>query len=325
MFEKIFGIFRKRKKADVSQQIPGETGEDAFGVGDTGMEEDFDAETISLETGMSDGGFASSSGAGESAPGTGVSAGIAEPTTDQDSGLGLEPPETAEEEEPLGGPISPPPEVEAVPRLKRKRGKGRIKAALTTVLVVIIGLAIGFFAVRPAMHIVKKLLTAGPTPEEQLAKIQAEDAQLDKQLTDYHSVGTIEQIMEVKNELDKRSEMADQMKAIEVKVANTPAVEKNIDELSTRLENVNRELEVQKGSLANVQKAVKQLGARKDYLASATTKNLEQIAINQKKSNTLKAHMNPESIRKAEAASTMHHDVYKSLGQTTSNALSPSS
>ena len=55
MFEKIFGIFRKRKKADVSQQIPGDTGEDVFGVGDTGMEEDFDAETISLETGMSDG------------------------------------------------------------------------------------------------------------------------------------------------------------------------------------------------------------------------------------------------------------------------------
>ena len=30
MFEKIFGIFRKRKKAAISQEIPGEMDEDMF-------------------------------------------------------------------------------------------------------------------------------------------------------------------------------------------------------------------------------------------------------------------------------------------------------
>ena len=59
MFEKIFGIFRKRKKADISQDIPGDIGEELFDVGDAEFGEEFDADTISLETGMSDGGFSS--------------------------------------------------------------------------------------------------------------------------------------------------------------------------------------------------------------------------------------------------------------------------
>ena len=52
MFEKIFGIFRKKKKDDFSTEIPGDTDEDMFDLGDSEMGDDFDADTISLETGM---------------------------------------------------------------------------------------------------------------------------------------------------------------------------------------------------------------------------------------------------------------------------------
>ncbi|UCD57771.1 MAG: hypothetical protein JSV16_01285, partial [Candidatus Hydrogenedentota bacterium] len=89
MFEKIFGIFRKRKKAEISQEIHGETGEDMFDIGDAGFGDEFDADTISLETGMSEGGFPGSSGEEESGLDFGEPVGVTEPPTDMDEELGL--------------------------------------------------------------------------------------------------------------------------------------------------------------------------------------------------------------------------------------------
>lgn len=330
MFEKIFGIFRKRKKADVSQEIPGDTGEDMFDVGDVGFGDEFDADTISLETGMSDGGFSGSSG-GEagSGPDLGEPIGVTEPPVDEELGLGMdfgeEVSEGAVTGEEIGeipereAPISPPPEVEEYAPPKRGRG---IKGVLVMVAVAVVGLVIGFFGVKPAMHVVQKILTSGPTPAEQLAAFQEENAQLEAQLTDYRAVGTIDDIVAVRNELEKRAKMSKEMSAIEAKIADQATVEERLDQLTARLDETNRELTVQKGSLANVQKGIKQIEARNNYLISSTRKRLDQIEADRMKSEVLRARLEPERVERAEAEASLTLDIQEGLKQTTTEALS---
>lgn len=333
MFEKIFGIFRKRKKTDVSQEIPGDTGEDMFDVGDVGFGDEFDADTISLETGMSDGGFSGSSG-GEagSGPDLGEPIGVTEPPVDEELGLGMDFGEevsegavTGEEVGEIGeipereAPISPPPEVEEYAPPKRGRG---IKGVLVMVAVAAVSLAIGFFGVKPAMHVVQKILTSGPTPAEQLAAFEEENAELEAQLTDYRAVGTIDDIVAVRDELEKREQMSKEINAIEAKIADQATIEERLDQLTARLNETQRELTVQKGSLANVQKGIKQIEARNNYLISSTQERLDQMENDRMTAETLKARLEPERVEKAEAEASLTLDIQEGLKQTTAEALS---
>lgn len=319
MFEKIFGIFRKRKKTDISQEIPGDLGEDTFAP-DSGFEEDFEADTISLETGISaDSGFSDSG----IASGPGIDEGMQEPGASdlgdllgEDTAVGAQAPPFEEE-----GPISPAPEVQAYTPPKRKRG---IKGVLVMVAVIVIGLAIGFFGVQTAVQFAQKLLTKGPTPAEQLAAVEAENAQIKNQLTGYRAVGNIQQIVAIREELKKRTDLVGQIQGIDTKIANQPSVEKRIDSLSGQLDATSRQLVIQKGALANVEKALKQVEARNKYLVSATKKNLELTEEARMRSDILKERLSPEEIDQAETAGSLHRSIQKQLQENSSEALSPS-
>jgi len=214
MFEKIFGIFRKKKKDDFSAEIPGDTDEEMFDLGDSEMEDDFDADTISLETGMSDGDFSGSSGGGmaESDPEFGDSLGDLESPGD-DVGIGMLDLEE-DSAQGIGGleePVTPPPEVEpmeeepfAVPAPKRSK-----KGLLVTVGIVVVGLLVGFLLSSPAsIEAIKRATSSEPTIQEQLGALTAENADLKKKLEVYRSVGTMEEILATKAEIKKREEIS---------------------------------------------------------------------------------------------------------------------
>jgi hypothetical protein len=322
MFEKIFGIFRKRKKADVSQEIPGDTGEDMFDVGEAGLEEDFDADTISLETGMSDGGF--SSGPPADSGGFGEPVGVTEAPLDEDLGLGVDFEEGGaapggpklEEKE----PVSPLPQVEAFAPRKRK---GKIKSAIPIAAVALVGLVGGFFAARPAVEFVQKILKGGPTLQEQLADLTMKNKQLEDQLAKYRAVGNIEEILAIQQEFQKRNQMSSEIGAIESKIADQAAVEERLDQVSARLVQVNRELLIQKGALGNVQKAVKQLKARNDYLVTSTEKNLDQIRQAEIETEQLKARLEPSRVESAEAAALLPYELQEEIGRKGIESLPP--
>jgi hypothetical protein len=308
MFEKIFGIFRKRKKSDVSQDIPGDLGEETFG-GDTGFEEDFDADTISLETGISgDSGFESG---GASGGDVGTPSGEPGPGMDLEgdtAGIMEEAPSLETE-----GPISPPPEVEAYASPKRKRG---FKEVLVTAAIVVACLAIGFFGVQPGIKIAQKALSSGPTLEEQLTALQSENAQLESQLAAYRAVGNIDAITAIRDELKTRSGLVEQTKQIEAKVADRPLVEKQFDTVGSQLERTLLELVIQKGALANAEKAVKQVEARNNYFISSTKTSLEQITSAGVKAQVLKERLDPATIEQAEAAGMLHYSIRKNLEES---------
>jgi hypothetical protein len=317
MFEKIFGIFRKRKKTDISEEIPGGLGEDTFAGDSGGFEEDFDADTISLETGISgDSGF-SDSMPGDTDVGVAADSGL-----DADLGLG---------EEPLGGvmdreaapyeaegPISPPPEAEEY--IPKKRG-GKLKGILVTTAIAVIGLAVGFFGVQPGIQVIQKITSQGPTLAQQLAAVDAENAQYEAQLTGYRAVGDIEKITAIRTELEKRSELLEQTKQIEMKIADRPSVEARLDRDGVQLENTNRNLVIQKGTFANVEKAVKQVEARNGYLIASTKKSLALIADTGSKAQVLKERLDPEDVQQAEAAALLHYSIRKSLEESMADTV----
>lgn len=316
MFEKIFGIFRKRKKTDISEEIPGGIGEETF-AGDTGgFEEDFDADTISLETGISgDSGFSDSAGMAEDsdlgvATGSGLEADLG-PDLGEDF-LGGTTDQEAAAYEPEG-PISPAPEAESY--TPKKRG-GKLKGILVTAVVVIIGLAAGFFGVQPGIQVIQKLTSQGPTPAEQLADVDAENAQYEAQLTGYRAVGDIEKITAIRNELEKRSQLVEQTKQIEMKIADRPSVETRLERDGVQLENTQRNLVIQKGTFANVEKAVKQVEARNGYLIDSTKKSLALIADTGAKAQVLKERLDPEDVQQAEAAALLHYSIRKNLEES---------
>ncbi|MBI4830768.1 MAG: hypothetical protein HY801_04270 [Candidatus Lindowbacteria bacterium] len=318
MFDKIFGIFRKRKRADISQEIPGE-GEDMLETGGAELGEEFDADTISLETGMSDGGFGSSSG-GAAGGGLGEAVGVTEPPLDEDLGLdvGEEAPAAAPFRE---GAVSPP-EVEPFTPPPAPKRKGRLKGVVAAVVVALIGLAAGFFGAKPGIELAKDLITPGPTPAQQLAQLQGENTKMEQQLTAYRGVGTLEEILAVKNELQKRTDMAAEVDAIERKVANRPAEEERLDRVSVQLDLTRRELLIQKGSLANVQKAVKQIEARNNYLMTSARKFLDKTAEAKAKSEVLKARLEPDRIKEAETAAFLSRETERKVGDSANEAFS---
>jgi hypothetical protein len=322
MFDKIFGIFRKRKKADISQELPGEADEDMLDTGGVELGEEFDADTISLETGMSDGGFSSSSGGGADG-GFGEATGVTEAPLDEETGLG----DIGEEAMGVhgeGGPVSPPPEVEAFtpPPKRGSRLKTRLKGVVAAVVVAVVCLAVGFLGAKPAVELVKDLLTPGPTPAQQLAQFQEDNGKMEKQLASYRAVGTLEEIVVVKTELQKRTELATGIVAIDKKVANQPAEEERLERVSVELDMTKREMLIQKGSLANVQKAVKQIEARNNYLMTSTRKFLDQTAEAKAKSEVLKTRLEPDRIKKAEVSAFLSRDTEQEVGRTAKEALS---
>jgi hypothetical protein len=329
MFEKIFGIFRKGKKTDFSAEIPGETDEgDMFDMGDTGMGEDLDADTISLETGMSDGGFSDPSGGMASDPEFGDSfGGIDSPLDDGlDTGIGLEdsgPPEFGA----LDEPITPPPEVEALdeePFDIPAAGKKSKKGLLVTIAVAIIGLAVGFVGAMPdSVEKIRRVISSEPTVLEQVEELTAKNVDLEAKLKNYRSVGTIEEIVALKAELAERNGMIKDMEATEARIANRPAVEERLEIANSELGQTQRALYIQQGTLANVQKSLKQIEARNNYLISSTRTRLDELAIAVKKSEILKARLEAERIKEAEEAAMMPRDSQNAVEQAALEALSP--
>jgi hypothetical protein len=324
MFEKIFGIFRKRKKADISQDIPGDAGEDLFDVGDAEFGDDFDADTISLETGMSDGGFSTPSGDVISDEEI-VSA---EPVSGEEGEdeFGAFDDYEAEEEMPGAAMaeegMSPLPEVEPevyAPPKARRGGKG----ILVIIIVVLIGLVAGFFlSTDSSIEMAKRIISSEPTLLEQLETLRVENEQLNGQLKKYRAVGTIDEILAVKAELKKRNDMTAEIEAIENKVADRPAVEGRLAKAKARLSQTERDLVIHKGSLANVQKALKQIEARNNYFVVSTNENLDQIREAGAKSEVLKARLEAERIQRAETNAFMSRDVQEGVERTALEALS---
>jgi len=328
MFEKIFGIFRKGKKADFSAELPGETDEEMFDLGDTGMDTDFEADTISLETGMSEGDFSDPSAGGmASDPEFADTFGDSEPPMDEglDLGVGLEegPSDIGALEEPIT-PTPPPmveePEEEAYAAPKAKRSK---KGLLVTIVVAIVGLLAGFLVSAPSsIEMINRATSSEPTLQEQLETLTAGNAKLDTQLKAYRSAGTVEEVLEIRAELQKRQEMATQMTTVEDKIDDRTALEDRLDRVTARVDQVKRSLTIQEGTLANVQKSLKQIEARNNYLISTTRKNLEQIKTASVKSDALKGRLSETRIDRAESSAMMSRDVQEGVQQSALEALS---
>ena len=323
MFEKIFGIFRKRKKADISQDIPGDIGEDLFDVGDAEFGDDFDADTISLETGMSDGGFQSAPDGGivSSEPGLADSGVGVESPFEEDQGMGFDVDEDMAGAMPADEGVSPLPEVEpayAAPKAKRG-GKG----ILVIIILAVVGLAAGFFlSTPPAVEQFKRIISSEPTLQEQFEQLAVDNAQLTDQLKGYRSVGTIDEILAMKAELAKRKNMAADMDAVNKKIADRPAVEERLDRTLARLKQTQRDLTIQEGALANVQKALKQIEARNNYFVASTNQRLEQMANDAEKSELLKSRLEPERVQRAETNAYASRDLHEGIEQTAFEALS---
>jgi hypothetical protein len=328
MFEKIFGIFRKGKKSDFSAEIPGETDEgDLFDIGDTGMDDDFDADTISLETGMSDGSFSDAPGGMASEPEFGDSFGGMDSPIDDglDTGIGLED-SGADEFGALEEPITPPPEVEpiddepyAVPDIKKSSKKG----LLVTIVLVIAGLVLGFFAATPdSIETIKRATSSEPTVLEQVETLTAKNAELDASLKSYRNVGTVDEILAIKTELKERENITRDMVAIEGKIANRPVVEERLEMVNSELNQTKRALLVQQGNLSNVQKSLKQIEARNNYLITSTRMRLEQLAIAMEKSERLKARLDDKRVKDAETAAMMARDAQNAVSEAAFEALS---
>lgn len=328
MFEKIFGIFRKGKKSDFSAEIPGETDEgDLFDLGDTGMDDDFDADTISLETGMSDGGFSDTSGGMASEPEFGDTFGDLDSPVDEGVGTGI-----GLEDDGMGGfgaleePITPPPEVEAieeepyaVPEIKKSSRKGLI----VTIVLVIGGLVLGFFGSTPnSVERVKRVISSEPTVLEQVEELTATNAELDAKLKSYHNVGTVDEILAIKAEIKERDDIAKNLAAIKSKIANRPSVDERLEMVSSELNQTKRALLVQQGNLSNVQKSLKQIEARNNYLINSTRMHLEQLAVATEKSERLKARLDDKQVADAETAAMMSRDAQEAVQQTATEALS---
>jgi len=79
---------------------------------------------------------------------------------------------------------------------------------------------------------------------------------------------------------------------------------------------------IQKGALANIQKGVKQIEARNDYLMSSTQNRLERMQEIQAESELLKSRLQPERIKEAEAASRVSREIREGVEQTALEALS---
>ncbi len=327
MFEKIFGIFRRGKKSDFSAEMSGETDEgDLFEVGDTGMDDDFDADTISLETGMSDSGFSDGSGGMASDPEFGDTLGGLDSGQGDEFGAGVGLEDEVSDMGALEEPITPPPEVEpldAEPDYMAPAEKRSRKGLVVTIVVFIAGLVGGFLVATPeSIEMINRAISSEPTVLEQIETLTAENAALDGTLKTYRPMGKVDEILAIKAELAKRGEMAEKILAVEGKIADRPAVEDRLDRVSAGLKQARRRLVVQRGDLANVNKSLKQIEARNNYLTSSTLRRLDDLAADTDKSEVLKARLDEDLVESAETAATMTRDLQNIFGQTALDALS---
>jgi hypothetical protein len=190
--------------------------------------------------------------------------------------------------------------------------------------IAVIGLVIGFFLTTPSsIESIKRLVSSKPTLQEQLEQLNVDNAKTEAQLKVYRSVGSIDDILAVKNEVNRRDELAANTTAIQNKIADRKSVEGRLDNVANRLKQTERALVIQNGMLGNVQKALKQVEARTNYFITSTRKFLEQIDVASAKSDILKERLSPEEVTEAETASMLSRDVQESMGQSASEALSP--
>jgi len=243
--------------------------------------------------------------------------GSGESPFEEDQGLGFD----VDEDMPADEGVSPLPEVEpAYAAPKRKRGG---KGILVIVAVVIIGLVAGFFlSTPPSIEIFKRIVSSAPTLLEQFEQLQIDNAKLTDQLKAYRSVGTIDDILALKAELKKRTDMASDIEAVDKKVADRPAVEERLDRTLARLKQTQRDLAIQEGALSNVQKALKQIEARNNYFVASTNQRLEQISNDREKSEMLKSRLETERIQRAETNAFLSRDVQEGIERTAFEALS---
>lgn len=327
MFEKIFGIFRRGKKSDFSAEIPGETDEgDLFEIGDTGMDDDFDADTISLETGMSDSGFSDGSGGMASDPEFGDTLGGLDSGQGDEFGAGVGLEDEVSDMGALEEPITPPPEVEpldAEPDYMAPAAKRSRKGLVVTIVVFIAGLVGGFLVATPeSIEMINRAISSEPTVLEQIETLIAENTALDSTLKTYRPLGTVDEILVLKAELAKRGEISDKIAAIETKISDRPVVEDRLDSVDASLKQTRRRLAIQQGDLANVNKSLKQIEARNNYLTSSTLRRLDDLVTDTAKSEVLKARLDKDLVESAEAAATMTRDLQDTFGQIALDALS---
>jgi hypothetical protein len=152
--------------------------------------------------------------------------------------------------------------------------------------------------------------------------VKVDSEELNKKLQIYRSVGTMEEILAIKAELKRREEIVADLERLEAKISDRPAVEERLESAGVRLKEVQRTLVIQEGTLANVQKSLKQIEARNHYLVSSTEANLEQIETSAAKSEELKARLDEERIKEAETAAMVTRDVQQGVQQTAFEALS---
>jgi hypothetical protein len=207
----------------------------------------------------------------------------------------------------------------AVPAAGKKSKKG----LLVTIVVVIIGLAIGFVAGMPdSIEMMKRAIYSEPTTLEPIEALTAKNADLKAKLEKYRVLGKVDEIQAIKDELEARNEIVKNMEAIEARVANRPVVEERLEMVNSELSQTKRGLLIQQGTLANVNKSLKQIEARNNYLISSTRMRLDQLEIATKKSERLKSRLDNERVKEAETAAMMPRDSQNAVEQAAFEALS---
>ena len=117
-------------------------------------------------------------------------------------------------------------------------------------------------------------------------------------------------------------EMTAEIKTIEDKIAHTPAVEERRDKNLARLKQTRQVLMVQEGLLANVQKSLKQIEARNDYLLSSTRDRLAQMEADSAAAEALRVRLETERVNRAEASAIMSREIQEGVERTAFDALS---
>ena len=79
---------------------------------------------------------------------------------------------------------------------------------------------------------------------------------------------------------------------------------------------------MQRGTLANVQKSMKQFEARNNYLVSSTRRRLDDLEAATAKSEVLKARLDDGLVREAEVEAYITRELQDAIGQAALEALS---
>ena len=238
-------------------------------------------------------------------------------------GLDLEEEISAAAEPAVEGPISPPPDIEPEPYAPAAKKKSRKGGVLVTIVVAVMALVGGFFVATPkSVETIKRVIYTEPTLLEQLEQLQVDNYDLQQKNEPYREVGSIEEILEIKAEFNKRMEMTAEIKTIEDKIAHRPAVEERRDKDLARLKQTRRGLVVQEGLLANVQKSLKQIEARNDYFLSSTRDRLAQMEADSAAAEALRARLETERVNRAEASAIMSREIQEGVERTAFDALS---